>query len=599
MGFNFKKVKLITLILLYLYLAVSSILLIYYHKIGFDLRHNWILFYTWAFNFFLALGISLIQMKDQLYSICSRLKSIFYEDRFLLFFVMILALITRFIFLTNFPFISMGDELRDAGLNALRIKQGFTKDFFDLGSYQGYGNFIPLISYFFSFIFKTSILIYRFPAAIIGILSIFFTYLLSRIWAGKYTAIIASLLLIASVRHLHYSRTEWEIIMDSLLSLLLLLSAYITLRDWKVFFLLGLLSGFSLHFYAGIRSFIIILSVYLLCFYLGKSIYVLFKKKWQSFFLNIKLFMAGLFLLALGVTIGIGPTINKLDKFSQAGIAKPIIYDQDFQSKSFFDKINFLYSNYEKAFSLYVFERVDDFRFRYTSPMIDSPFNWFFLLGLALIVLGFNKKIAFSYLLFTLIMIFPFANQVFINQITMDHRIIGILPIINIVSAYGFVNFWNKIISQKHLKKVLMGVIVGIFLAFQLWIFFFQRPSDKIFAYKDYVFYEISQFIKRDKKYDSYYIMYDYLYDFYLLHYLEGFEFFAYPKKVEVIDRSQFINYITLGVKNAGFISPVYIPELDRQPTEYPVYCSKKIIPQYECPLNYEGKYSMFVYDKF
>lgn len=585
---------------LYLYLTISSIALIYYHKKDILFTNNWLFFYIWVFNFSIAIGISFTKISSRLYLSYLKLKQIFQEDKYWLFLILTLAIVTRFIFLANYPFISMGDELRDAGLNAIRIQQGFTKDFFDLGSYQGYGNFIPLISYFFSFIFKTSILIYRFPAAAISVLSIFFTYLLARIWTGKYTAIIASLLLIASIRHLHYGRTEWEIIMDSLLSLLLLFAAYLTLKDWKSFFLLGLLSGFSLHFYAGIRSFTLIISIYLLCFYLSKSIYLLIEKKWQNFFSDIKIFTIAVLIFILGFTVGIGPTINRINKFSNVGTTRPIIYDQDFQSKSFGEKINFLYSNYEKAFSVYVFETIDDFRFRYTSPMINSPFNWFFLLGLALITLGFNRKIIFSYLLFSLVMIVPFVNQVFINQIKMDHRIIGILPVISIMAAYGFVNFWERAVVLKNLRKIIAGIIIGIFLTYQLWIFFVQRPSDKVFAYRDYVFFEISQFIKEDKKYNFYYVMYDPPYDFDLLHYKEGFEFYAYPKKVEVIDKSQFVNYITtLKAQNTGFISPVYIPEINYQPREYSINCIKKSTLQYECPLNYEGKYSMFVYDKF
>lgn len=159
-----KKNKPVTL-LSYLTLLTLSLIIILFHKKDIDLSNSWLIFYLWLINFYLAILFIAIKIPKNVYN---KLISIIAEDRKIIFLIFLITLFTRFFLLSVYPYVVLGDALRDAGLNGLKINQGSLKDFFDFGAYQGYGNFIPLISYFFIPLFKNSPLIYLIPSTMVG-----------------------------------------------------------------------------------------------------------------------------------------------------------------------------------------------------------------------------------------------------------------------------------------------------------------------------------------------------------------------------------------------------------------------------------------------
>ena len=219
-----KNRKNIFIFLSYIFFSSIAFILIFFHRSDISFKFNWIIFWFYLLNLILAVIFFLKFEEEKIIAVVIR---IIKKDFLVYMVVLLFAFIARFVLLSSYPYISLGDELRDPGYNALAIPRGGV-DLFGFGSYQGYGNFIPLISYFFMFFLKISILIYRIPAAFIGILSVFLTYILTRIWTNRYIAFSAAFFLAASIKHIHYSRTELLMIMDSLL--VVFISMLLTLR---------------------------------------------------------------------------------------------------------------------------------------------------------------------------------------------------------------------------------------------------------------------------------------------------------------------------------------------------------------------------------
>lgn len=515
--------------------------------------------------------------------------------------IFLFAFIARFLFLPSYPYISSWDELRDPGYNALKISQGAISDLFGFGSYQGYGNFIPLISYFLMFFMKTSILIYRIPAAFIGILSVLLTYMLTRIWMNKYIAFSAALFLAVSIKHIHYSRTELLIVMDSLLVLFILCAAYVTIKSWKGFFFLGLVIGLTFHFYAGTRSVAAITAFYLFVLYLGKIVRSMFYEK-NLLLKYLKETILGLALLISGFFIALGPTINNLNinnAFSQVGTTRLIVYDPLFQKKSILEKASFVASSYKTAFLVYTFEPSDDPHLQYYQPMLNFPINLFFILGLLLFLFKSNKSSSFSYLLPTIIFLNPFLNQVLINSIKNDHRLVGVTPILSIIAAYGFITITNRVINSNRIRKITVIFIATAFYLYQIIFYFLQRPSDYRFNRADYMFYYIAQYIKNDESHSNYYILQDPVFDLTPLHFKEGFEFLDYPKTIEVVDRTTFFTLYQKKDPQIGFITTQDTLELNPHVKTSIIHnCrGKTLMPEYSCPLNFEGRYLFYILD--
>ena len=244
----------------YLFLAFSSLVLIIIYKYRFEEINHWLFFSLWSLLFLASLIFSLYKYSG---IIIHKIRKILKEDARFMVILLILTLSSRFFMLQSFPFVRLGDELRDAGLDGMRIREGSLRDFFSFGSYQGYGRFIPLISFLFSFLFKNSPLMYLLPAAIVGSLSIFVTYLLGRLWLGRRTAFIGSLFLVGSLYHLFYSRTELVNISDTLIAPLIILAGYSTYFFAEGFFLTGLIGGLSFHFYSTTKSILITVTVFI------------------------------------------------------------------------------------------------------------------------------------------------------------------------------------------------------------------------------------------------------------------------------------------------------------------------------------------------
>ena len=210
----------------------------------------------------------------------------------------VLTIFFHFINLKTYPFVSVGDEVRDGGLNAVEINQGDYKDIFGYGRYESHGLIIPTINSVFVKLFPQSNLLYRAPTAIVGSLDVLLFYLLISLSFNSTVAFWSALILLTNPLHLFYSRTETVIIFSSLLSSLLIGIFLNTLNKAKKpidFFTLFILIGFSFNFHASIKAVAIILVPYLI-------IKIFSLKKISSIIFS-------LFLLPISLIAGFGPRL--------------------------------------------------------------------------------------------------------------------------------------------------------------------------------------------------------------------------------------------------------------------------------------------------
>jgi hypothetical protein len=145
--------------------------------------------------------------------------------------------------------------VRDSGLYALQILDGTRRNIFGYGELGSHGLIIPTISAAFYYLFGSSPLTYRVPAALVSVADALVVYTLVRLAAGRVAAFWAGLFLVALPLHLAFSRTELVVIFTSFWTSLILLLLFVFMRrpDLPAHVLLGTALGFAAGFHASLR----------------------------------------------------------------------------------------------------------------------------------------------------------------------------------------------------------------------------------------------------------------------------------------------------------------------------------------------------------
>lgn len=585
-------------LLVYLLLLCLALGIIVFHYLDTLKKYNWWIFFLWLAVFGVSIIYSLLHTPRLIFE---KTRIIVRQDWKIILLILVLAFFTRFFLLATYPYITIGDELRDPGLYALHIKSGQVKDLFSLGSYQGYGNFIGLTSFFFSLILNNSHLIYRIPAALAGIVSILLTYFIGRIISGKKVAIIASIFLTGSIIHLHYSRTELLVILDSLFSPLFFLAVYSTLYSLVGFFLTGLLFGFSLHFYAGIRVIILLSILFIMILAIRDFIN---NSNRKNYVLLLQKHVGALVLIIAGFIIGLGPQINVMFKenlFFRAGTVHLLTEDKTFTLLSIWEKLVYINNLYQKAFSVYIFEPTTT-HFAFKNSLLTFPLNWLFLTGLFYLLLDKNKNrniLRMTLFMVFIVFLYPIFSQVMINRVGADHRLLSVVPFLSLIAAVGLIKLSDvNIFFQKINVSYSLAIII---LIINLSFFFIVRPSDMGYVPQEYAFQQILEYIKQDDKADKYFIPFEgeNNYSFNTLHHREKTEFFTNPKKVQLISMKDFSHEIQNTDDRAQKYFFYYTDPSIQQIAKYSeviLDCTRTVLPKYYCPLGFGGNMKFYIY---
>lgn len=568
-------------------IAISLLNIIFYKKTKlinpqFDYDY-WYFFYIWIFCLILGIKIAWdeINKKNKL-----KVKKILRDDWKYLFLIFLTAIFFYFSYLSSLDFVFVGDSLREAGFNALAVFQQKNFDPFALGSYSGYGNLVPVIGAFFINLFNTNSLAIRLPTVLIAILTIFFLYIYLRLWQNKKTAVFSSLLLIFSLRYLHYARSEIVILSPGLFIIIFLLISYLIQKNKKGWFSLGLMTGLSFHFYVATRPIALIIILYLFLTHFIEN-----KFRFKKIFDNSLNYL-------LAFLIGIGPAINQLS-LKATGAGSWIFQKNNFIELNFLQKVKYIIEQYTAALANNFVSKTSPMHYPQTTPILEFPLNILSLIGIFILLKQKNKKYL-NRLILLLLFSLPLFLQVFSSDYSQDQRNIANLILGTIVGGITLTKLFNSqyFIKTKRVKTahiLVYFIIVFNFLSTSK-AYFFDKISYKNFIddQKSFSLQAISNHINHNKKgyLDNNYkieVIYDHPE---LLHIQEKLIYYAYPLQIKLIDNEDYqynyenANLITYSVSKYNFNLSNF--------NELITQCQQSMFPNYSCPLD-NSDYSFFI----
>jgi len=407
-------------------------------------------------------------------------KVVFKKENILQFlFILLLAAISYFIFLEKYPFVSVGDELRDNGLLALQINKGRERNIFGYGAYNGYGLDVSVIAGFFYRLFGSSVLTYRFPSALLAVVEVVIIYLLGYLILGKTMAFWLAVSLIALPLQLMLARTEFLVLFNSFLTTATLF-LFFFLEDEKVinFAIFGIILGFSFGFHTAARVVaLIILGIVILLEFFSVSR------------LNIKKKGLNLLILILFCFIGFGPRLlfTKKDVF----FAKDHFYTQFNEQQNFIDKFNKFGERYYHSFLSWMVEPLQN-RTVDNQPILTPFLGAFFVVGLVTSLLFWNNL--YLKIISFLALALPFSNSALTDTLNQGHRLSVLLPIGAVLVAVGIIVFQQRM-TQKIIRNI-FSFFVLVYLLSQIFFFFYHQPISKSAGLKDYLSMHLIYFLK-------------------------------------------------------------------------------------------------------
>jgi hypothetical protein len=373
-----------------------------------------------------------------------------------------LALMTRFVFLDNYPFPSIGDELRDGGLDAMRIATGELKNIFAYGRYESHGLIIPTFNSFFYHIFGNSDLTYKVPAALIGSLDILVVYFIAKRFIHSRSGLIAALIMIAMPLHLYYSRTETVVIFSSLITSLLLLSLlfFVEKNSKNRLFAAVIMIGFALNFHgsakaaAGISG--IVVGMIVLYRYLNRGGLV---KQFPEL-------IGSVLVIIMGLIIGFGPRLvfsppQTIFQTRSLILAEDLVKKEEIENPTWQDEAGLMCKKYEQSVLVY-FATPAHSHFASEAPILNFLVGPFFILGLITIFVEPNKRKGVI-VLFALLL--PLTNSAITECLNCDHRLAPLFPFAALISTYGFMMFYDKALKRVFNKDESIPMMVIMILA--------------------------------------------------------------------------------------------------------------------------------------
>ena len=522
--------------------------------------------------------------------------------------VVVLTLLPRLYLLGVYPHVTIWDELRDAGLRALRLATGHKMPIFGFGDYSGYGNFVSLASFFALQIFGQTSFTYIVPAALYGTLGIVLLYLLVSHYKGQQFAIFTSIIASVTLSSLIMSRTEVCLISDAAIGILVFAGALIARKQLQGYFFFGLMAGLTWHFYVGARLVLLCLLIILAFLEIRDAIRT--TKSENIKITNKKIVLRFLFitlLAASGLFISLGPTVNYLTPttfFSHTGTASSLFNSTEFNALDIPHKFQMVGELYFKAFATYSVAKIRGHNALFVylpDPLLSFPINFFFLIGLVVVI--FLKNESLGKFAAAVLLLYPLFSQVLINQIGYSHRMQAIAPLANLVAFYGVAYIFDLLFEKakprlKELKTYLIILLVGCFYIYQVANFFLSRVADVPYEAtkpQEYAYQFAIQTISHSPLEKKFYILDVVPYTIGKVHYKEKAEFFASPRKVEILDPKGFNRQIALSAAKASH-TDVFIAftKKDGRFTESVYSCNQYILGQlFDCP---RGLYSYSFY---
>lgn len=489
------------------------------------------------------------------------------------------AIFVSFFQLKNIPFVTIGDMLRDGGLDALTIITGETKNIFAYGRYESHGLIIPTFSAIFHFFFGDSPMIFKVASAIVSVLDSVLLYALMKKYINPKSALIASFILIFTPLHLYYGRTEIVVIFSSLLTTLLLLSLYrfLSNRNLPNIIILSLTIGFSLNFHASVKtvSYLTLLILALTVIY-----YTLKDRR------VLPIFGKGLLILVF-VIIGFGPRLRFTtpEILFHTRTITAIEQENSVNDKNRLTKTYLTLSeNYPKSLMIYFYEHTTS-HFSNFAPIQPFSFSLFLIIGLIFLLKNLDKRSLI--VVYTLIL--PLTNSALTDAVNGDHRLAPLLPISAIVISYGtymFIRMFKTGDLRRYILSLFAFCLVFINLALNCYQFFFiidvAAPAYNPKPEEEYLITYTNQVLQKEVEEENVCLhLSDQLFEaFDLMHFKETFKFYNHEKDVKLyFDEDVSSNYVYVTRECNSNISDL----------EYIDYNYCEVFTKYVCPKETKG----------
>lgn len=477
--------------------------------------------------------------------------------------IVILAIFTRFIFLSSYPFTAFGDEVRDGGLNGVQISNHKLSNIFGYGTYEAHGLIIPTITSIFYPIFGNSTLMYRIPAAIIGVLDILLVYIFIFTLISPKAGLYSALTLISLPLHIFYSRTQIVVIFSSFITTCLIVALYYYFNQksqWRFVFL-GLLIGLSFNFHASVKTVGLTILLVILLLELKRI-------SLQS--------LKNVFIILVSSLIGFGPRL----------IYTPL---NIFVHSSRLEPINELFLNlpqrYIQSILVWFISPTQSF-FNNNQSLL--PISLFLIIIFGIFIYLKNKKNInwFNCVLFLAISV-PFTNSAITDGINFDHRLSPLFSISAILVGCCFYFICQKC-TYKKIK--LLEILLIIFLSLQTVTFYTNRLADvnwnNLIEKKDFLSMHIIKFIQSNKQTSQSLcvtVPKQFLSYFSLAHIQEQYSFFLPQHSITFYGDNTLLDYQTI-------ISSDCLHQ--KKYKQYTYYCSSLF--DFSCPKDYCGKFLIY-----
>ncbi|MCJ7804131.1 glycosyltransferase family 39 protein [Patescibacteria group bacterium] len=339
--------------------------------------------------------------------------------------------------------------------------------------FRAYGDYkLPVYIYLTSLsigLFGLNDFAVRFPSALVGVLSVLFTYLLvKKLFKKESLALLSTFFLAISPWHIFLSRPAFEANLASFLVIAGIYFFFLGLERKWLLPLSILFLGLSVHTYNSARVFVPLILITLFLFYKDKV-----KKSLLSLVILVLFFtpLVFSFISPEGwarykwVTILDQGAINRIN-MARGASSLPKSLPRLVYNKATYFAASFTKNYFSNLSPCYLFLKGGS-NYQYNIPgkgviyPIQAPF---ILLGLYWLFRNWRKRESKLVLFWWLLAIVPAAAT---QENPHVLRTILILPMPQILAALGFVQTWNWLKGKK-LAKLILGIVYGLILFFLL-----------------------------------------------------------------------------------------------------------------------------------
>lgn len=409
-------------------------------------------------------------------------------------FIIAYSIFMNSLFLTTYPFVAEGDEVRDGGLETMEIAIGTRKNIFGWGAYDSHGLIIPTLTSFLYRLMPGNVLVWRLPAMTVGVIGVISLFLFMSKTTARATAFWSAFVLANLPLHLYYSRTQLVVIWSSTLAMLLLIGMthFLKKRTVTTIVLVATLAGFFSTFYTSMRT----VATFLIGLVSVISIVDAIKmhRSWRWRTLQT---MKHLWLIILFFTLGFGPRLlySPPRIFFQRSRALPLETFSGLSFSSIQKDVSILHNRYQESLLVYGVKPTASW-YPDHRPILPEFLYPFFLVGI-LVALTTHRSTMWPVLM--LAAIIPLTNSAITEGVNFDHRLAPLFPISAMLTGIGISWFLKNIRQARWLWTVsTLTITVAI-----LWMgasFFVNQPANKEKTIRQYVSMHLVKFLSDRKR---------------------------------------------------------------------------------------------------